>query len=993
MATLRYIVVNGNSSSKINWNSYKASAGFSLLAVIISFIGSAPNMIRYEVFDNGVVSLPRVCTDINAEYRDHFIGNNITHVQAYQLIRPSFWSCSWERIAHWFVGIILKFIPCILLTVFMSLLVRILIEARERRNRLCAARTVTCNTKTQAERTTAMLTIIVAVFLITELPQGIYVFMNGLFPSTHIIASKLGNFFDLLSLLNSSINFILYSTMSHQFRSNFIDMIAKYIPKTIERISGNQTIATTAVTAKSNKSKNGKDKDTTSKVQLLAISSTKCSQDNSSASKMQEFSNTTFTETQPPPTCEDYEGYFNERNEISWKRKGFQPLVYFYIILGLCGFLSNLLIIAVFCKTKKLRNTRNFYIINLAVTDLLTSCISAPATMYATMYTFWPWDNYYSCKFFTCFQTLNMFTSCFTLVLISLDTFFLTYYPLDWPTKKYIHILLYIGVWLLALLITAPYIMAISLDYDYNLLSMNETEIYNLIEDCPKIIPLKICGESETIMDDIRKAEEQRFIPSDSDTPSSVAGITKDILDARTRVKRKGDNIIYLFDYRKNLDDPNSKTELLNRQTLKALLKARDWELLKHPFVLNFINEKLIKSATSYATHCLIYFVFLILLYTFVVTQPNFIRSFTVSCFLAFFLFFMFLKFLLKQIEKEEFSTWFAISFLFNLFTYLTTALYVWHYYIFSMDDYHEEVKILIAWFLPIISVISAWINFLYVLRKSPFGLYILMMKRILITFFKVSVIWVPTIVAFSFAFQLVMKDTGTEPWDDKAFANNTLPFMAVLQSLTKTSAMMVGELDADNFLERKQWMANILLILFEVFTVILLMNLLISLAVGDVNELRYNAEGTLLKIKLNYCLETMHISEFLPGFSALFSNDDRTNNVLVIVTDAEESWTLWDGSVKIDKDETRHIEDTKHFNWQMDMGEGGVRILQKSFNHRNKLFMLSRGSITMNETFGSGIMEFKSPVKKEYLFNPESHFTCFKRWLISINWNSLMLN
>lgn len=71
---------------------------------------------------------------------------------------------------------VLKLIPCILLTIFMTLLVRMLIEARERRTRLCRGNT---SGKSQAERTTTMLTAIVAVFLITELPQGLLVFAIG----------------------------------------------------------------------------------------------------------------------------------------------------------------------------------------------------------------------------------------------------------------------------------------------------------------------------------------------------------------------------------------------------------------------------------------------------------------------------------------------------------------------------------------------------------------------------------------------------------------------------------------------------------------------------------------------------------------------------------------------------------------------------------------------------------------------------------------------
>lgn len=61
----------------------------------------------------------------------------------------------------------------------MTLLVRMLVEARDRRSRLAGnaaalrrASVPQANAKSQAERTTAMLTIIVAVFLITELPQG-----------------------------------------------------------------------------------------------------------------------------------------------------------------------------------------------------------------------------------------------------------------------------------------------------------------------------------------------------------------------------------------------------------------------------------------------------------------------------------------------------------------------------------------------------------------------------------------------------------------------------------------------------------------------------------------------------------------------------------------------------------------------------------------------------------------------------------------------------
>ena len=39
----------------------------------------------------------------------------------------------------------------------------------------------------------------------------------------------------------------------------------------------------------------------------------------------------------------------------------------------------------------------------------------------------------------------------------------------------------------------------------------------------------------------------------------------------------------------------------------------------------------------------------------------------------------------------------------------------------------------------------------------------------------------------------------------------------------------MIGEVEANDILERRQWVANLLLIAFEVITVILLMNLMVG--------------------------------------------------------------------------------------------------------------------------------------------------------------------
>ncbi|EFO18692.2 hypothetical protein LOAG_09804 [Loa loa] len=166
--------------------------------------------------DSGYLNVPAYCTSNQSAYAHYYVDNPKVH--AYNIAQPSWWTCRWERFNFWAAGLVLKLVPCLMLTIFMTLLVRMLIEARERRTRLCHGQT---GGKSQAERTTTMLTAIVAVFLVTELPQGILVFAIGLKPGIRYAMQYLGDFIDVLSLINSSFNFLLCALMSNVFRQVF----------------------------------------------------------------------------------------------------------------------------------------------------------------------------------------------------------------------------------------------------------------------------------------------------------------------------------------------------------------------------------------------------------------------------------------------------------------------------------------------------------------------------------------------------------------------------------------------------------------------------------------------------------------------------------------------------------------------------------------------------------------------------------------------------
>ena len=75
------------------------------------------------------------------------------------------------------------------------------------------------------DRTTAMLVLVVLSVVVTEFPQGVLAFLSGVdaYIFEHVYV-PLGDVFDILVLVNSSANFILYCIMSAQFRKTFCEV-------------------------------------------------------------------------------------------------------------------------------------------------------------------------------------------------------------------------------------------------------------------------------------------------------------------------------------------------------------------------------------------------------------------------------------------------------------------------------------------------------------------------------------------------------------------------------------------------------------------------------------------------------------------------------------------------------------------------------------------------------------------------------------------------
>ncbi|VVD03088.1 unnamed protein product [Leptidea sinapis] len=133
------------------------------------------------------------------------------------------------KINFWVHAVVIKLLPCCILTIISLWLIREVYSANEHQKKI---RLTTTNEKTlkrqnkgdkRTNRTTKMLVAVLLLFLVTELPQGILGLMSGALGRCFFkrCYDLFGELMDALALLNGAINFILYCSMSRQFRMTF----------------------------------------------------------------------------------------------------------------------------------------------------------------------------------------------------------------------------------------------------------------------------------------------------------------------------------------------------------------------------------------------------------------------------------------------------------------------------------------------------------------------------------------------------------------------------------------------------------------------------------------------------------------------------------------------------------------------------------------------------------------------------------------------------
>uniref|UniRef100_A0A8B9TBW7 Transient receptor potential cation channel subfamily A member 1 n=1 Tax=Anas platyrhynchos TaxID=8839 RepID=A0A8B9TBW7_ANAPL len=153
-----------------------------------------------------------------------------------------------------------------------------------------------------------------------------------------------------------------------------------------------------------------------------------------------------------------------------------------------------------------------------------------------------------------------------------------------------------------------------------------------------------------------------------------------------------------------------------------------------------------------------------------------------------------------------------------------------------------------LQWECGAIAVYLSWMNFLlYLQRFENYGIYVVMFWEILRTLIRIAVVFFFLILAFGLSFFRLLR-------------NFIQTYSTPLLSVMKTFAMMLGDINYhDAFLDPLlsselpyPFLSYTVLIIFTLLIPILLMNLLIGLAVGDIAEVQKYAALKRIAMQVN---------------------------------------------------------------------------------------------------------------------------------------------
>ncbi|KAG8455304.1 hypothetical protein GDO86_001485 [Hymenochirus boettgeri] len=140
----------------------------------------------------------------------------------------------------------------------------------------------------------------------------------------------------------------------------------------------------------------------------------------------------------------------------------------FFALIMLVGLVGNSLVIYVISKHRQMRTVTNFYIANLATTDItfLVCCVPFTATLYPLPS--WVFGDF-MCRCVNYLQQVTAQATCITLTAMSVDRCYVTVYPLQSLRHRTPRMAMAVslGIWIGSFLLSIPFAMYQNLSTGY----------------------------------------------------------------------------------------------------------------------------------------------------------------------------------------------------------------------------------------------------------------------------------------------------------------------------------------------------------------------------------------------------------------------------------------------------------------------------------------------------------------------------------------------
>lgn len=130
-------------------------------------------------------------------------------------------------------------------------------------------------------------------------------------------------------------------------------------------------------------------------------------------------------------------------------------LILAYSTIIFCGVMGNSLVIYVVYRFKSLRTVTNFFIVNLAVADLLVNTLCLPFTLVYTLYGEWMFGQVL-CFMLPCAQGMSVHVSTITMNIIALDRHRSIVRHMETRMSKEMCTLIIVITWAVSALLASP---------------------------------------------------------------------------------------------------------------------------------------------------------------------------------------------------------------------------------------------------------------------------------------------------------------------------------------------------------------------------------------------------------------------------------------------------------------------------------------------------------------------------------------------------------